>query len=96
MPRKGNPIYPIRMHHADGANTLLILDRMRMLIPAPHNLYYFKTLLFPNCFLGILVQREIIANASLLVRYFSSELRAKIVIISGTTKLYCSFSQKKA
>jgi len=37
-------------------------------IPAPRNLYYFKAFLFPNCFLGILVQREIIANASLLVR----------------------------
>ena len=47
-----------------GANALLYTNRLEdALIPAPHHLYYFLAFLFPNCFLGILVQREIIANA---------------------------------
>ena len=41
-----------------------------MLIPATLKTLLLPSVFIPNCFLGILVQREIIANASLMVSGF--------------------------
>ena len=60
-----------------------------------HHLYYFKTFLFPNCFLGILVQREIIANASMLVRISPRTDCKSTKIISKSSSIYKKRYAKK-
>jgi hypothetical protein len=68
---------------------------MGMQLPAPRNLYYFRAMLFPNCFLGILVQREIIANASSLAR-ISPRTEGKDSNYFWNNKTILCFSIKKA
>ena len=77
MPRNWNPIPYIRMYHAYWREYIAISTGKEMHIPAPHYLYYFLAIVIPNCFLGILVQREIIANASLMVSGFLPRTECK-------------------
>jgi len=64
-PGKETPSTFIRMHHAYWRGCIAITRwEGDALLLHPTISIISKRFLFPNCFLGILVQREIIANAS--------------------------------